>query len=93
MAGVAFSYLKYEFGKEGWEAILRKHPNFGEDRVNRVTTMYDGHGSIVLLGSAIPGVDTLVTGAAGAIGIRKGPFLIWVFIVKLHDFPCLHYCW
>ncbi len=89
VSGVAFSYVKYEFGKEGWEAILKRHPGFGQERVDRVTNMYDRHGSVVLLASAIPGIDTLVTVAAGAVGVKKGPFLIWVTIAKMARFSLL----
>jgi membrane protein YqaA with SNARE-associated domain len=89
VSGVAFSFVKYEFGKEGWEAILKRHPGFGQERIDRVTNMYDRHGSIVLLATAIPGVDTLVTVAAGAVGVRKGPFLLWVFVAKTVRFSLL----
>ena len=85
-SGVAFSYAKYEFGKEGWEAVLERHPGFGQERVDRVTRMYDRHGSIVLLASAIPGSDTIVTVTAGAVGVGKGPFLLWVTIAKFARF-------
>jgi membrane protein YqaA with SNARE-associated domain len=88
-SGVAFSFAKYEFGKEGWEAILERHPGFGQERVARVTGLYDRHGSIVLLASAIPGIDTLVTVAAGAVGVRKGSFLIWVTVAKMARFSLL----
>lgn len=88
-AGVAFSYLKYELGKEGWEAILKKHPHFEQGRIDRVTGMYGEHGSVVLLLSAIPGVDTLVTVAAGAVGVKRVPFVIWVVIAKLARFSLL----
>lgn len=89
VSGVAFSFVKYEFGKEGWEAILEKHPGFGQERIDRVTNMYDRHGSIVLLATAIPGIYTLVTVAAGAVGVRKGPFLLWVFVAKSFRFSLL----
>ena len=89
VVGVAFSYVKYEFGKEGWEAILKKHPHFEQDRIDRVTGLYGEHGSVVLLLSAIPGVDTLVTIAAGAVGVRRVPFVIWVTVAKLARFSLL----
>ena len=89
VVGVAFSYLKYEFGKGGWEAILKKHPHFEQDRIDKVTGMYDAHGSVVLLLSAIPGVDTLVTVAAGAVGVRRVPFVLWVAIAKFARFSLL----
>jgi len=87
--GVAFSYMKYEFGKEGWEVILKKHPHFEQERIDKITGLYGAHGSIILLLSAIPGVDTLVTVAAGAVGIKRMPFVIWVTIAKLARFSLL----
>ena len=87
--GVAFSYMKYEFGKEGWEVIVKKHPHFEQERIDKITGLYEAHGSIILLLSAIPGVDTLVTVAAGAVGIKRVPFVIWVAIAKLGRFSLL----
>jgi membrane protein YqaA with SNARE-associated domain len=89
VAGVAFSYLKYEFGKGGWAVVLEKYPHFGQERVDRVTRLYGQHGSLVLLSTAIPGIDTLVTVGAGAVGVGRGPFLIWVTIAKLARFSIL----
>jgi hypothetical protein len=36
--GVAVSFVKFELGKEGWEAVLKKHPKIGQKRVDRVTS-------------------------------------------------------
>jgi membrane protein YqaA with SNARE-associated domain len=89
LLGVAFSYVKYEFGKRGWGAISDRYPYFEEERIVRISNWYRNHGSIVLLGSAIPGMDTLVAVSAGALGISGTVFLLWVTVAKLARFTFL----
>ena len=89
VSSLAFSFVKYEVGKEGWDAIIEKHPDLDRERFDRVTDLFDRHGSVVLLGSAIPGLDTVVTLTAGAVGVKKGTFIFWVFVAKFARFTLL----
>ena len=59
LLGTAFSLVKYTVGKDGMDEILDRYPQLGRERLERIAGMYDRHGSVILLGSAIPGVDTL----------------------------------
>jgi len=89
VSGVAFSYVKYVFGKQGWAVVHKKYPNFDEERIDRLTNWYIVHGSVILLLSAIPGIDTLVTITAGAVGIRPIAFVVWVMLAKFARFSLL----
>ncbi|MFN2190027.1 MAG: hypothetical protein ACK2T3_14780 [Candidatus Promineifilaceae bacterium] len=89
LLGVGFSFLKYEFGKQGWRAIEKKYPQIEEDRFDQALGWYKRRGSITLLLSAVPGLDTLVTIAAGAAGIGAIVFVIWVSIAKFVRFTLL----
>ena len=89
LLGVGFSFMKYEFGKQGWEVIEKKHPHIDEERFKNVMGWYREHGSITLLLSAVPGIDTVVTIAAGAAGIGAPVFIFWVFIAKFVRFTLL----
>ena len=86
VSGTAFSFAKYELGKKGMDAILESHPNFGKERLDTVARLFDRHGSVTLLLAGIPGIDTIVTTTAGAVGVAKGKFILWVTLGKLARF-------
>lgn len=86
LLGTAFSLAKYTVGKNGMDEILDRFPKLGRERLERIAGLYDRHGSIILLGAAIPGLDTLVTTVAGAVGVKRTTFILWVTIAKLFRF-------
>ena len=86
VSGTVFSFAKYELGKKGMDAILESHPNLGKERLERIARLFDRHGSITLMLAGIPGIDTIVTTTAGAVGVAKGKFIFWVTLGKLARF-------
>ena len=74
---------KYQFGKAGVESILEKYPQIGEERLERVHRLFDQHGTYILLLSALPIVATALTTGAGAFGVPRTPFVIYVGIAKI----------
>lgn len=74
---------KYQFGKSGVEAILAKYPQIGEERLERVHRLFDQHGTYILLLSALPIVATALTTGAGAFGVPRRPFVIYVGLAKI----------
>ena len=86
LSGTAFSLVKYTLGKNGIDAILDRFPKLGRERLERVAGLYERHGSVVLLFSGIPGLDTIVTTVAGAVGVNRTAVIFWVTIAKLIRF-------
>lgn len=79
LATLAYYYL----GKEGYEAVLKRFPEIGQEQWERVRSLYDRYGAILLFLSSIPMVGVLLTTVAGAIGIRVIVFFIWVLMGRL----------
>jgi membrane protein YqaA with SNARE-associated domain len=79
LATLAYYYL----GKEGYDAVLKRFPEIGQGQWERVYSLYERHGAILLFLSSIPMVGVLLTTVAGAIGIRVLVFFIWVLMGRL----------
>ena len=86
LLGTTFSLAKYSVGNNGFDAILDRFPILGRERLERFGELYDQHGSMVLLLAAIPGIDTIVSTVAGAIGINRTTFILWITTAKLIRF-------
>ncbi len=82
-SGVAFSYAKYIAVEAGTDQILKYHQDLNQDHLKKVMELFQRHGSIILLLSAIPGLDTVVALSAGAAHVTKRTFIFWVTIAKL----------
>jgi membrane protein YqaA with SNARE-associated domain len=73
----------YQVGKQGVDAIQKRFPKIETKQWLRVKRLYEEHGSLILLLAALPGIGSLVTTGAGAMGVRWPAFLLWVMIAKL----------
>lgn len=89
VAGTTFSFAKYKAGDEGLDEILVRYPKPSRKRLERAAELFDRHGTIILLMTAIPGFDTVVALAAGASDVKKGTFIIWVAFAKTVRFRLL----
>ena len=81
-AGVFFIFAKYEAGNERLDEILERYPKMSRKRIEQGIDLFDRHGSIILLLTGIPGLDTVVALAAGASDVKKSTFIIWVAHAK-----------
>ena len=82
IGGTAFSYAKYLAGGEGLDEILERYPKLSRERLERAAELFDRHGTIILLLTGIPGLDTVVALAAGASDVKKSTFIIVVAFAK-----------
>ena len=73
----------YYLGGRGAEAVFARFPYVEGERWERVGGYYRRWGGRILLFSAIPTLGTLLTTAAGAYGVKRGVFLVWVFTSKV----------
>lgn len=78
-----FNLANYELGQHGAQKVMEKVPQITPERWDRVQNGYAHHGSAILLLAAIPGVGTVVTTGAGAAGVPRWQFLLFVFLGKL----------
>ena len=81
-AGTVYSYVKYLAGDEGLDEILERYPKPSQERLERAAELFDRHGTIILLLTGIPGLDTIVALTAGAAVIKKVTFIVWVAFAK-----------
>jgi membrane protein YqaA with SNARE-associated domain len=81
-----YSLAKYKAGGVGLDEILERYPKLSRKRLERAAELFDLHGTIILLLTGIPGLDTVVALAAGASDVKKGTFIIWVSIAKIVRF-------
>ena len=73
----------YYLGGRGAEAVFARFPYIEGERWERVGGYYRRWGGRILLLSAIPALGTLLTTAAGAYGVKRRVFLLWVFTSKV----------
>jgi membrane protein YqaA with SNARE-associated domain len=81
--GTAATLAYYYLGKEGYEAVLKRFPQIERGQWDRVQSLYDRYGAILLFLSSIPMIGVLLTTAAGALGIRIVVFFSWVLLGRL----------
>ena len=81
-AGTTFSFAKYKAGEVGLDEILERYPKLSRKRLERAAELFDRHGTIILLLTGIPGLDTVVALAAGMVDVKKGTFIVWVAFAK-----------
>jgi membrane protein YqaA with SNARE-associated domain len=72
----------YYLGGRGAEAVFARFPYLEGERWERIGGYYRRWGGRILLFSAIPTLGTLLTTAAGAYGVKRRVFLLWVFSSK-----------
>jgi membrane protein YqaA with SNARE-associated domain len=73
----------YYLGGRGAEAVFERFPSFEGERWERIGGYFRRWGENILLFSAIPMLGTLLTVAAGAYGVKRKIFLVWVFTSKV----------
>ncbi len=73
----------YYLGGRGAEAVFARFPYLEGERWERIGGYYRRWGGRILLFSAIPTLGTLLTAAAGAYGVERKVFLLWVFVSKV----------
>ena len=83
VVGTVATLAYYYLGKEGYEAVLKRFPEIKQERWDRVASLYDRYGAVLLFLSSIPMVGMLLTTVAGAVGIRVAVFFLWVLIGRL----------
>lgn len=79
LATLAYYYL----GKQGYEAVLERFPQVKREQWDRVHSLYDRHGSVLLFLSSVPVIGILFTTAAGAFGIQILAFVLWVLVGRM----------
>lgn len=77
------SVAKYRLGQSGLESLKERFPQVSDERWERVGNYFQRYGAPVVLFSFIPVLAWIIPPAAGAYGIRFGPFLIWAFLAKM----------
>ena len=80
---VITSVAKYRYGRTGLEALKERYPQVSDERWERVDNYFQRWGAVVVLFSFLPLLAWIIPPAAGAYGIRFGPFLVWAFIAKM----------
>lgn len=81
--GAVATLAYYYLGKKGYEAVLKRFPQIKREQWDRVHSLYERYGSILLVLSSIPIFGILFTTAAGALGIRVVVFFLWVLLGRL----------
>jgi membrane protein YqaA with SNARE-associated domain len=69
----------YFLGGRGAEGVFARFPYFEGERWERIGGYYRRWGGKILIFSAIPMLGTLLPVAAGAYGVKRKVFLLWVF--------------
>ncbi len=77
------SVAKYRLGRSGLETVKERFPQVSDDRWERIDNYFQRWGSVVVFFSFLPILAWIIPPAAGAYGIRFGPFLVWAFLAKM----------
>jgi membrane protein YqaA with SNARE-associated domain len=81
--GVLFNLANYYVGQRGFEAVQERFHVIQPEKWDRATSWYTTRGSWILILSAVPMLGLILTTAAGALGVRRLYFLLWVAIGRL----------
>lgn len=81
--GTAGGLVPYYVGRRGTEAVLKHYPNLKGQRWDRLEAAFGRWGAPTLIVSGIPALGVALLVAAGAMGIKRGAFLFWVFWGKM----------
>ena len=77
------SVAKYRLGLSGLDTLKEHFPQVSDERWERVGNYFHRWGSPLVFLSFMPVLAWIIPPAAGAYGIRFGPFLIWAFLAKM----------
>lgn len=81
--GVAIGLGKYYIGRKGIKEIEKHFPRIDNKIIVRAINWLRKMPSIVLVLTAIPIIDTVLSVAAGMGDVKKSKYLIWSFTGKL----------
>ena len=81
--GTAGSLIPYYVGQRGTKAVFEHYPRLRGRPWERLEALYQKWGALALILSGIPALGTALLVAAGACGIGRRAFLIWVFLGKV----------
>ena len=81
--GTAGSLIPYYVGQRGTRAVFEHYPRLRGRPWERLEALYQKWGAVALILSGIPALGTALLVAAGACGIGRQVFLLWVFLGKV----------
>ena len=81
--GTAVTLAYYKLGSKGTETVLLRFPQIGPERWERIQAHYERRGSALLFFSFIPVLGMMLETAAGAVGIRMLPYVVWVLLGRM----------
>jgi membrane protein YqaA with SNARE-associated domain len=81
--GTAGSLIPYYVGQRGTKAVFDHYPRLEGRPWERLQAVFQRWGAFSLILSGIPGLGAALLVAAGAFGIARRAFLIWVFLGKV----------
>lgn len=81
--GLLSKLVYYNIGRKGVDYVLERIPSITIERWQQVENRYAQSGSKVLFFSSVPGVGSVITAAAGVLGIELHKFIFWVLISTL----------
>lgn len=77
------SVAKYRIGRRGLPIVKKHFPQVSEERWDRLGNGFQRWGATVVFFSFMPVLGWVIPPAAGAFGVRFGPFLVFAFLAKL----------
>jgi membrane protein YqaA with SNARE-associated domain len=81
--GVLANLANYYLGQRGFDAVQQRFHVIEPEKWDRARSWYTDRGSWILILSAVPMLGLVLTTTAGALGIRRLYFLLWVAIGRL----------
>jgi membrane protein YqaA with SNARE-associated domain len=81
--GSAGNLAEYYLGRGGADVLTSGTSKITPERWQQIEGLYQKFGAPLLLLSAVPGLGLPLTTAAGAVGVGRTEFLVWVFIGKI----------
>lgn len=77
------STAKYQIGRKGLPIVKEHFPQVDDDKWDRLGDSFQRWGAIYVFFSFLPILGWVIPPAAGAFGVRFGPFLVFAFLAKL----------
>ena len=77
------SVAKYRLGKSGLPTVKERFPRVSDERWERLDRYFQRWGAAFVFFSFLPILALVVPAAAGAYGIRFGPFIFFAFLAKV----------
>lgn len=81
--GALATLANYYLGRRGFDAVQARFDIVKREQWERAEAWYTNRGSWILILSAVPLLGLVLATVAGALGIRRAKFLLWVSIGRL----------